>query len=278
MDNDSHALAALRRRPPGAIDYQNTLLIDIIERLLPQGLEARQRCGSAASSAAAPRCKAQRQRSGDGQLGSAAAARRHQRQQRDRKRDGSAAAASSLAARRQRGVISGSTAVGSVAAAQWQRAGGDQLGSAAAAQRHQRQHCGGKRGGSVATAAAAARQQRGGDVGEQRVGSATAVGMTMAAAATCDLSVAAEGRVLMTPGGRGPRAGVGQGPCAPEVECHVPPIVSGPVEGKRDESGRVEEEDAFMSPQRRQRDGGRQGSRYINSIVYLLLSPLLISC
>ena len=43
-------------------------------------------------------------------------------------------------------------------------------------------------------------------------------------------SVAAEGRVLMTPGGRAPRAGVGQGPHAPKVERRVPPIASGPVE------------------------------------------------
>jgi hypothetical protein len=96
---------------------------------------------------------------------------------------------------------------------------------------------------------------------------------------------------------------------APEVEHHVPPIASGPVDvgGRQDESGRVEEEDAFttaaamlsrggrrwgdrdgkeeeveednngvtvaasggigrqmadsMSPQQRQRDGGRGGSR-----------------
>ena len=45
-----------------------------------------------------------------------------------------------------------------------------------------------------------------------------------------DPSVAAEGRVLMTPGGRAPRAGVGQGPHAPKVERRVPPIASGPVE------------------------------------------------
>ena len=53
--------------------------------------------------------------------------------------------------------------------------------------------------------------------------------MALAAAATRDPSVEAEGHVLMTPGGQGPRAGVGQGPRAPEVECHVPPIASGPV-------------------------------------------------
>ncbi len=46
----------------------------------------------------------------------------------------------------------------------------------------------------------------------------------------CDPSVAAEGRVLMTPGGRGPYAWVGQGPHAPEVERRVPPIASSPVE------------------------------------------------
>jgi hypothetical protein len=43
-------------------------------------------------------------------------------------------------------------------------------------------------------------------------------------------SVAAEGRVLMTPGGQGPRAGLGQGPHAPKVERRVPLIASGPVE------------------------------------------------
>ena len=41
-----------------------------------------------------------------------------------------------------------------------------------------------------------------------------------------DPSVAAEGHVLMTPGGRGLFSGVGQGPCAPKVERHVPPIAS----------------------------------------------------
>ncbi len=76
----------------------------------------------------------------------------------------------------------------------------------------------------------AARRQRSGGVGEQRAGSVTAAGMAVAAAATCDPSVAAEDRVLMTPGGQGPRAGVGQGPHAPEVERRVPPIASGPVE------------------------------------------------
>ena len=45
-----------------------------------------------------------------------------------------------------------------------------------------------------------------------------------------DPSVAAEGQVLITPGGRGPCAGVGQGPRAPEVERRVPTIASGPVE------------------------------------------------
>ena len=39
MDNNNQALAALRGRPPGATNYQNTLLIDIVEWLLPQGLE-----------------------------------------------------------------------------------------------------------------------------------------------------------------------------------------------------------------------------------------------
>ncbi len=52
----------------------------------------------------------------------------------------------------------------------------------------------------------------------------------MAAAVTRNPSVAAEGRVLMTPGGQGLRARVGQGPHAPEVERHVPPIASGPVD------------------------------------------------
>ena len=77
--------------------------------------------------------------------------------------------------------------------------------------------------------AAAACQQRGRGVREQRVGSATVVGMAVAAATTRDPSVAAEGCVLMTPGGQGPCAGVGQGPCAPKVERHVLPIASGPV-------------------------------------------------
>ncbi len=40
---------------------------------------------------------------------------------------------------------------------------------------------------------------------------------------------------------------MGQGPCAPEVERHVPPIASGPVEGRHDESECVEEEDAFTT-------------------------------
>ena len=44
------------------------------------------------------------------------------------------------------------------------------------------------------------------------------------------LSLAAEGCVLMTPGGQGPHAGVGQGPHTPKVERRVPPIASGPVE------------------------------------------------
>jgi hypothetical protein len=93
----------------------------------------------------------------------------------------------------------GGSAVSLAAAARWevrrQRGSGGQLGSAAAARCHQRQHHGGKRGG-----------------------------------ATRDPSVSAEGHVLMTPGGQGLRAGVGQGPHAPEVERPVPPIVSGPVE------------------------------------------------
>ncbi len=43
-------------------------------------------------------------------------------------------------------------------------------------------------------------------------------------------SVAAEGRVLMTPGGQGQCAGVGQGPRAPKVERRIPPIASGLAE------------------------------------------------
>jgi hypothetical protein len=82
----------------------------------------------------------------------------------------------------------------------------------------------------TAAVAAAARRQRGSGVGEQRDGSATAAGMAMAATATRNPSVTAEGLVLMTPGGQGTRARVGQGPCAPEVERHVPPIASGPVD------------------------------------------------
>ena len=39
MDDESQAQAACGGRPPGALNYQNTLLIDIVERLLPQGLE-----------------------------------------------------------------------------------------------------------------------------------------------------------------------------------------------------------------------------------------------
>ncbi len=112
----------------------------------------------------------------------------------------------------------------------------------------------------MATAAApvAARRQRGGGVSERRVGSATAAGMAVAAAATCDPSVAAVVCVLMTPGRRGPCAGVGQGPRAPKVECHVPLIASGPVEGRRDESGWVEEEDAFTTAAAMLPRGGRQ--------------------
>jgi hypothetical protein len=54
--------------------------------------------------------------------------------------------------------------------------------------------------------------------------------MAVAAAATRNPSKAAEGRVLMTPGGQGLCAGVGQGPRAPKVERHVPPIASDPVD------------------------------------------------
>jgi hypothetical protein len=82
--------------------------------------------------------------------------------------------------------------------------------------------------------------------------------MAVAAAATRDPSVEAEGRVLMTPGGRGPRAGVGQGPGAPKVERHVPPIASSQVEGKRDESGRVEEEDTCTTAAAMLSRGGRR--------------------
>jgi hypothetical protein len=51
----------------------------------------------------------------------------------------------------------------------------------------------------------------------------------------------------MTPGGRGPRARVGQGPRAPKVEHHVPLIASGLVEARKDESGRMEEEDVLTT-------------------------------
>jgi hypothetical protein len=51
---------------------------------------------------------------------------------------------------------------------------------------------------------------------------------------------------------------VGQGPRAPEVKRHVTPIASGPVEGKRDESGQVEEEDAFMTAAAMLLCGGRR--------------------
>ena len=82
--------------------------------------------------------------------------------------------------------------------------------------------------------------------------------MAVAAAATRDPSVAAEGHVLMTPGGQGPPAGVGQGRCTPEVERHVPPIASGPVEGRRNESERVEEEDVFTMAAAMLLHGGRR--------------------
>ncbi len=39
MDDESQAQAARGGRPPAAVNYQNNLLIDIVERLLPQGLE-----------------------------------------------------------------------------------------------------------------------------------------------------------------------------------------------------------------------------------------------
>ena len=111
---------------------------------------------------------------------------------------------------------------------------------------------------ATAAAATAACRQRGGSVGEQRVGSTTAAGMAMTAATTCDPSVAAEVRVLMTPGRQGPRAGVGQGPHAPKVEHHVPTVASGPIEGRRNESGRVEEEDAFTMAEAMLSRGGRR--------------------
>ena len=63
---------------------------------------------------------------------------------------------------------------------------------------------------------------------------------------------------MMTPGGRGPRTGVGQGPRTLEVECHVPLIASVPVEGKHNESGRVEEEDAFTMAVAMLSRGGRR--------------------
>ena len=65
--------------------------------------------------------------------------------------------------------------------------------------------------------------------GSAALASVSSASMAVAAAATCNPSVAAEGCVLMTPGGQGPRARVGQGPCAPEVERHVPQIASGLV-------------------------------------------------
>ena len=39
MGDESQAQAACGGRPPGAVNYQYNLLIDIVERLLPQGLE-----------------------------------------------------------------------------------------------------------------------------------------------------------------------------------------------------------------------------------------------
>lgn len=39
MDNESQAQLARGGRPPGVRNYQNNVLIDIVERLLPQGLE-----------------------------------------------------------------------------------------------------------------------------------------------------------------------------------------------------------------------------------------------
>ena len=39
MDNNSQGQPARGGRPPGAVNYQNNVLIDIVERLLPQGLE-----------------------------------------------------------------------------------------------------------------------------------------------------------------------------------------------------------------------------------------------
>ena len=70
-------------------------------------------------------------------------------------------------------------------------------------------------------------------------------------------SVAAEDHAPMTPGGRGPRAKVGQGPWALEVYRHVPSIASDrlrlggrlytPVPNTCNESGREEEEDVFTA-------------------------------
>ena len=39
MDNESQAQLARGGRPSGVRNYQNNVLIDIVERLLPQGLE-----------------------------------------------------------------------------------------------------------------------------------------------------------------------------------------------------------------------------------------------
>jgi hypothetical protein len=82
----------------------------------------------------------------------------------------------------------------------------------------------------------------------------------VAATTTRDPSVAAEGRVLMTPHGQGPRAGVGQGTGAPKVECCVPLIASGLVEagGEAQWSGRGEEEDACMMTAAMLLCGGRR--------------------
>ncbi len=39
MDNTSQVQLACGGRPPGVVNYRNKILIDIVERLFPQGLE-----------------------------------------------------------------------------------------------------------------------------------------------------------------------------------------------------------------------------------------------
>ncbi len=131
----------------------------------------------------------------------------------------SSAMGSAMAARRRQPAWQcGGSAASLAAAARWearrQRGGSGQLGTAAAAQRHQRQHRGGKRSG-----------------------------------ATWDPYVATEGRVLMTPGGQGPRAGVRQGPGAPWLStvCRRLSPARLRLGGMCNESGRGEEEDPFTT-------------------------------